>query len=209
VNGTFETSVVIPESATNAGRFEDVSTLSIEAAYEESETNLGHSTASTTVPLTISSPWNWLGAAAIVVVVIIAAIIIQQWWTREQSASVENVTNPTGWQASIGADMSAESLLNRARDVLGEEQPVLAAQLAYAALRTHLEAEDGGDGNQTHWEFYRQCQSRDKETLETLRNATEIYERVVFAADSVSDETAAPLLDQAEQLIDSGSTSGS
>jgi hypothetical protein len=204
-NGTFETTVIIPESVTSGNGFDSVTPALIEVVYETDDTNLGSSTASTTARLPIGVLGDWLTFAAIPALFIIAVGIVLSWWRRDPQSAGGEFDESAGWQASVGEDVAAESVLSRARDTLAEGQSVVAAQLVYAALRTHLESEYRGNSSQTHWEFYHRCEELDDDELATLRDATEVYERVVFAANAVTAESVESVLDRTEQLIDADS----
>jgi hypothetical protein len=204
-NGTFETTVIAPESVTSGGGFASVYTISIEAVYENDDANLGSSTGRATARLPVGSLWDWLPIAAIPALLVISVGMAWRWWRRDQRRSVEASDESTGWQASVAETASAESLLTQARNALAEDQSVVAVKLIYATLRTHLETEYGSHDAQTHWEFYRRCEVPDDDTLATLRDATEVYERVVFAAEAVSSEAVAPLLDRTERLVNTDS----
>jgi len=212
VNGTFETTIIAPDAALGGGYFESVSQLSVEATYEDTTANLERSSAETTAVFTTGPVWNWLAGLGLVVLIAAGAGGALLSWRRNhpEQAPGDAVEGTAGWQPSRSdQSVSVESLLEQARARIAAEEPVAAAQLAYAAIRAHLEAESGNVSVQTHWEFYRACQGAGADdTVAVLRDATELYERVVFASESVSEETIAPLLERIERVIEPTSTDG-
>ncbi|TKR25474.1 hypothetical protein [Natronomonas salsuginis] len=204
VNGTFETSLVVPESEIGSGASDSAATLSVGAAYQDERANLGASNAETAVILTTETLWGVLAGVGLFVLIAGGVGVTVLSWRRGQSDSFETFEEPAGWSDALVEDgRSSESLLESAYDTLAD-RPVIAAQLGYAALRTCLEAEYGGQSAQTHWEFYRACEaSADEEIVTTLRNVTELYERVVFASEPISAETVKPMLDRTERVVGS------
>lgn len=95
------------------------------------------------------------------------------------------------------------ALLNRAREQLQAGRPNDAVVTGYAAVRRSVEPE-GRAAHRTHWEFYRSFghEVSDEERITALRDLTEGYERVAYAAGQVQAATGEALLEAAGTLLE-------
>lgn len=206
-DGTFDTTVVVPEGTTDTGLFDGGSTLAVEATYQDAEANLESAEATTTTVLRSSVLWTWVGGAVLALVLVGAVLYGVARLRRDRTEPATGPGGSTAWTESLGSGgtdgQSVETLLDGARDCLEADQPARAAQLGYAAARAALEREYGGVPAQTHWEFYRQCRqaAADSDRVETLRRVTEAYERAAFASEALSSERIDALLGEIDSLV--------
>ncbi|SDG29287.1 DUF4129 domain-containing protein [Halorientalis regularis] len=209
-SGQFRTAMVVPTELLESGLSDAVTTLDVQAAYQGDGTNLESSTAGTTATITQAGSLLWIGGLVAGVFVLLGGYLGYRWWRRRgRNRAADRPTSIDGPTVGVaeGSDGSGESLLDMAREQLTAGRPDAAVELAYTGLRRDLERRSGIEESATHWEFYHQYRrDGDESSVETLRRATELYERAVFASRSVSADSAAEILDT---LDDIGSTSRS
>jgi hypothetical protein len=209
-NGSFATAVAVPDAVLDSGLFGGTVTVAISASYGDASSNLGPSEA--VVTRTVSAPGRpailgGLGAAFVVLVVGTLLARRVDWrsrWSLGRSSGPDDDGDTGRDTPAAFEDADPQSLLATARDALTSD-PDTAVRVGYAALRRRVERESGASGDgRTHWEFYRDCREAglDEATLTTLRSVTERYERVAYAADGVTAETARTTLEEVESLVD-------
>lgn len=84
----------------------------------------------------------------------------------------------------------AQTMLTAAKDALESDNPTAAVQIAYSGLRSALTEDVDASGDETHWEFYQQCQSSNIGSLSEVYEITATYEIATFASQSVSSQDA-------------------
>lgn len=96
----------------------------------------------------------------------------------------------------------AESLLERAQDQLAAGRPNDAVVAGYAAARQGLSTRP--EDQRTHWEFYREhaADGLDAAQIAALRELTEGYERVAYAAETLTADESERLLDAARSAVE-------
>jgi hypothetical protein len=201
MDGQFQTTLVIPPRLLDDGLFDDSTTVSIQAEYRTARSNIESAQASTTVSITHTSRLPVIGAVVIGGGILLIGGYLVYSRFRETDASSAERLGPGGtgqpaeqWQSL--ADSSEIEPLTEAQEALAANQPEVAVQYGYAAVRMQLERQTGLEAAKTPWEFYRAYREHDTSTEinETLRQATELYERAVFASETVPSPAAEELL---------------
>jgi hypothetical protein len=203
--GQFQTTVVVPETLLDGGLLDRSTTLSIRAVYANEQSNLLSSEATTTATLTRSPGPVLAGAVVLIVGIVLVggyAVYSRRGSTSDSQRGVPSPGSTGGSVLTGDADQAAvaeETLLSRAREELAAGRSNAAAQFAYAVVRRRSERAFGIGPTKTPWEFYSACQQHaDGDVDGVLRHATELYERAVFASESVSAETVREVLDRIE-----------
>lgn len=208
LNGSFATTVVVPKQVLESGLFEDTVTFAVEATYQNKLSNLGSSREQTTTHVVTGAPGGWIVGVLLLVVVFSSGYSLYRRWRQETGDQCKRAADLQDWNAvwdpTAGMNSgSNESLLKLAQEQLSDDRPNVAIQLGYAAVRRRLERQFNVDTSTTPWEFYRACRQDNPESdvLETLRQVTELYERAVFASESVSTEAVGGLLTSADEAV--------
>jgi len=205
-NGQFQTTVVVPAELLESGLGTSVTTLNVQAVYQGSGTNLEASTAETTSRISLEGILLWIGGLVAVALALVGGSLGYRWW-RRRSQGQETDRPTTIDEPAVGVtdgdSETGQSLVEIAREQLRTGQPDAAVELAYTGLRRELEHRAGIEDVATHWEFYHRFRrDGDKDSVEILRRATELYEQAVFASQSVSPDSAAEIL----ETLDDGGT---
>lgn len=191
----------------------------VTVAYDEAGTNLGPSTASTTVPgetgagggdgsggviaaladLASGYPGLVIGAVG---ALLLAAGGGRALWQRRESGDAGTPADPIAGAAGPGAAGAgrdpSQSHLERARELLATS-PNEAVKASYAAVRSGL---GGEDPVRTHWEFYNDRTAdlpADREAA--LRALTEFFERAAFAPQGLERSDAEAAVAEAERCL--------
>lgn len=194
----------------------------VTASYDEPRTNLGPSTASTTV-----APHGDVGdsrgpvgggsdaisdllrgypglALGVLGALVFAVGAVRAWWRRRDDESPASPgTAAEGGDAGTpgGAepDVAASRWhLERARELLATS-PDDAVRTGYAAVRAGL---GGDDPVRTHWEFYTdRTGDLPADRAAALRSVTEAFERAAFAPGGVDREAASAAIADAERCL--------
>lgn len=117
--------------------------------------------------------------------------------TPDQSSS----TQPTGSTATR-SQHQVHSMLSAAEDALVSGEHTTAVQIAYSGLRSTLTEDVDATGDETHWEFYHQCQSSDVEAIPEIYDITTTYEVATFASQSVSHQDAEDAVTAVSAIVD-------
>lgn len=204
--GQFRTTVVVPSELLESGLGSTVTVLNIRAVYQGSKTNLEASTAETTSIISQEGILLWVGGLVAVVLVLVGGYLGYRWWRRRSQGRETDRPTAIDEPAVRVTDSdggTSKPLLEIAREQLTAGRPDAAVELAYTGLRRELEHRAGIEDSATHWEFYhRYRRDGDEDSVEILRRATELYERAVFASQSVSPDSAAEIL----ETLDDGGT---
>lgn len=195
--GRFNTTVVVPSQAVTDG------STTIRVRFEGTGTNLSPSQSRATVTLTPSTsslPVVAFGGALFVVVLIGLATV--GWRSRlGRDSNVESPpSTPSAADRSNDADRpDAGRFLQIARQRLDAGDHHDAVRAVYAGARQGFSPGEI-DRRSTHWEFYRACRESDldADTLRTLRELTELYERVTYTEATVPAEEVDRLLTAVE-----------
>jgi len=198
-DGTFDGVVLVPSDL--AGGSE---TVTIAGEYAAEGTNLGPSTADVEVGVTTTS--GSIVPIAVGILVLLGVVGLLLWrrpWTRIRGerpgfGGTDDGAGTEGGELSIASeDGTTSKLVDLASQRFEAGDHGAAVQLGYAALRSRLAPAVEEADRQTHWEFYQSCRDAglDEGTRRTLRRTTEAYERIRFAADAPSKETAREILD--------------
>lgn len=202
-DGQFRTTVVVPDKLLASGLGDAATTLNVQAAYRGSGTNLRSSSASATALVTQAGILLWIGALVAGVLVLVGGFLGYRWWRRRSEGRdadrSRTIDEPT---VSVTGDdgRTPDSVLGMAREQLAAGRPDTAVELAYTGFRRDLEHRAGIDDAATHWEFYHRYRQDGAEDVETLRRATELYERAVFASQSVSSDAVAEVLEAMDEV---------
>ncbi|WP_324666128.1 hypothetical protein [Haloarcula sediminis] len=206
-NGTFGTTLSVPQSVGSTGVFESTLPIGIEFRYDGSATNLRSATAGATVTLPTLPLGLIAGAILAIVAVLAGGVLIGRKLLDRRSARVPDPAvdfdSPTGRRAD--SRVNSASLLDTARGYLDSQQTAAAARVGYVALRQQLSGDVGRTAGQTPWEFYRDCTDGDidETTQETLQRATELYEQARFrsSVESVSASAVEETLQEITSLV--------
>ena len=152
-----------------------------------------------------SVPW-WIAVGGLAIIVCLG--VMWRYIRRKTGVSNEPTVNSTGSKertpesATAEAVAASQSLLAAARDQLSSGHIEQAIQTAYLATRMRLSTSVEGSHALTHWELYERCHEKGlaDDKLEALRQVTEAYEQVTFAAQTVPSEKASRTLDAASTL---------
>ncbi len=212
-NGTFETTLSVPQSVGSTGIFESTHPIGIEFRYDGSATNLRSATTGATVMLP-TLPWGLVAGAVLAIVVVLAGgVFVGRKLLARRSERVPepavDIDSPTARRTEASVDSA--SLLATARGYLDAQQSEAAARVGYVALRQQLSADTGRTAGQTPWEFYRDCAQGDidETTRETLQRATELYERARFTSTaSVPADAVEDLLTELASMMGEPQSSG-
>jgi len=99
-----------------------------------------------------------------------------------------------------GAEPTRDEALDVARARLGNGDPAQAVEIGYGVVRRELG--NGTEDTQTHWEFYRDCESElPDEQVDALERLTEAYEQAAFAPRGPSRRTARAALEAASECL--------
>jgi hypothetical protein len=93
-------------------------------------------------------------------------------------------------------------MLSAAEDALVSGEHTTAVQIAYSGLRSTLTEDVDATGDETHWEFYHQCQSSDVEAIPEIYDITTTYEVATFASQSVSHQDAEDAVTAVSAIVD-------
>ncbi|WP_231186680.1 carboxypeptidase-like regulatory domain-containing protein [Haladaptatus sp. DYF46] len=109
---------------------------------------------------------------------------------------------PVADDSTPDAVVSARTFLDRARSARDAGEFETAVEMGYAATRNRFSGAIPSAAS-THWEFYNACREAGlgDETVSTIGDVTERYERAAFAANRVSRETATAVIDAASSLV--------
>ena len=202
--GRFQTNLEVSEDILKDGLGDDSTTLNIRAVYANEQSNIEQSNATATVVINQESQLPILSLLAVSVFVLLGgAFAVFSQWRNGDTADTPTAVNddtPTAGSWSDKADTANNSLIALSHKELEADRPEVAVQLGYAALRTQFEQRLGIEPTTTPWEFYRKCRQHDTdtETIEALRQITELYEQAVFASESVPTETIEAFLEDVE-----------
>ncbi len=198
-NGTFETTLTVPQSVGSTAVFESSLPIAIEFRYDGSATNLQSAQAGATVILP-TLPWGLIGGAMLAIIVVLAGGVVigrkllagRSQHVPDPAVDIDSLT-----AQRTGSRVDSTSLLDTARRYLDAQQSAAAARVAYIALRQQLSTDVGRSAGQTPWEFYRDCADSDidETTRETLQRATELYEQARF------NSTASIPADAVDELL--------
>lgn len=217
-DGSFETAVTVPSELVEQGLRTRTTPVDVTVVSPE-RGNLARTERATTVAVTTGNT-ALLVAGAMVAVLLVGGLARAVRRLRGTGAGTGTAAggrqeaddddgaraaddDSSGGDGSTGHPASA-TLVSAAGDLPGTD-PEQAVRVGYAALRRHLEEREvDAAGDRTHWEFYRDCRDADldEETLGALRDATEQYERAVYAADSLSSSAARETLAGIAALVD-------
>jgi hypothetical protein len=215
--GRFQQTLSVPNRVRSGGPLGGETTLSIQARFDGSGTNLGSADARESVSLIGSVDWRTPAGVVVLLVLVVGGVLA---YTRRPfgiGRSADGANEQTTLDRTLGAEErasiaeDAEALARFARSQLEAGQTESAIQAGYLAARRRLEARLGESTSETHWEFYQHCRDAaiDEESLNGLRRLTEHYERVAFAAESVGTETATDVLETMRRLVDETRAVGS
>jgi hypothetical protein len=116
--------------------------------------------------------------------------------------SINRVIDFTADDAMTDSSVSAMAFLDRARSAYDAGEFETAVEMGYGATRNRF-ASVVPTAASTHWEFYNACREADldDETVSTIGDVTQQYERAAFAANRVSRETATAVIEAASSLV--------
>lgn len=212
-NGSYRISAAIPAAllssngnTTFVARFNGRG-KNVESA-RASTTILGSSVESDSL-LPIPRRWLGLGIAGIGVLVALGGYLFLRSNDDEDEETVtddestpEPDSVPTTEETASDPSPSAMAFLDRARSARDDGEFERAVEMGYAATRNRF-ASVVPTTALTHWEFYNACQEADvgDETLSTIGDVTERYERAAFATNRVGRETATAVIDAVSSLV--------
>jgi len=188
-DGSFEASFVASDA-------DDGESLNVTVRFDATGSNLQSATATRSVTVTQAGLPLWLYGVGLAGVAVLGGLALFVWRRRSgEESDSDPVVEDSGASVedeSVRRPSDAEDLLAASRESVESDDPERAVRLAYAAMRASLD----GPSDVTHWEFYRNCAMNgyDTETVETLRELTEEYERARFAAGPVSPRVAEGLV---------------
>ncbi|MFB6184837.1 MAG: DUF4129 domain-containing protein [Haloarculaceae archaeon] len=208
--GTFTETFVVPDDVGTAGPFDSRAPVGVTLRYDADGTNLRPTAVSRTIAVPTQPVGLWaVGGLALLVVLAGGLIAGRRAMARFGGDATGAGASPTAdaferHGSSTSADVAPTTLLEAAGDRLAEGHSDAAARAAYVALRERLAGDVGRHDTRTPWEFYRACEQSDLDTdaLETLRRATELYERARFASESVTADAVDALLGEMTPLAD-------
>ncbi len=200
-NGTFETTVPIPESR------RDDATLLVGAAYGGGGTSLEAARAKARVELATAGE-SLLGTAALALgALLLLALALGGWylhrrdeeteeevlWTDESSDESDGtVDEPTA------ATEGSEHSLDRARELIERGETNSGVVTAYLAVRERLSRRGDVDRGRTHWEFYAEnVENVSADEADSLQDLTRAYERAAFAPGRLPESLARRVVDAA------------
>jgi hypothetical protein len=195
----------------------------VTAAYQEAGSNLGASTAETSLTddsvlaallaqLTpvIDDVWQLIRSNHLLSGVLLLGLFVNlviwsfalrsRWRSSPESPSESAPPERPAPETSAEApdDPSPDRLLDAARRQVGTN-PEAAVQAGYAAVRTEL---NGNRDSKTHWEFYQAMRPElPEERNSSLRSITESFERATFAAEGIDTQSAEKALEDAERCL--------
>lgn len=196
--GRYATTIEIPQSVRDSS---DATEITVR--FAANGTNFAPASASTTL---VSGGNSSLLVLVAITLVVIAAVATGGWWfwrrrtpTAQPATEQADQTTETAESTSTTLDRSqqATELLEQARTALENEDSGTAIELAYAAVRERLGAQQA----LTHWEFYhsnRDDLSPDEQV--ELEELTQAYEQAVFA-ETPEPNASDQIIDAAETLV--------
>ncbi|WP_340099011.1 DUF4129 domain-containing protein [Salinibaculum salinum] len=227
-SGQFNETVSIPQAIRSNT---EADTATLVASYATTETNLESAQATTAiriVPLQtggdsgnnglsglwaiLANPISW--AVGLVALAIAGVALVRARRDSDTDDGQSSGDEPTvvegGQDEPAPAPGTTEQLLSTARDRLEAGNLDTAVETAYAAVRSQSSAVIDIPPGQTHWEWYAAWNTADlnSETLDALRELTELYEQAAFAPDSIDDERARRALAHANEFLSAGMTGG-
>lgn len=200
-DGEFSSATTVPEDVTTE------ESLTVQARYNTSNTNLESSSARTNISKEVLSAalqqasratgpqiltqGRLIGLAFVGAVV---ALITAVWWIRREQPVSDEVSTEQSESTDASKASTRENkqqLIDIAQEKLhnGEHKP--AATLAYAAARYQLEPEVANGDSMTHWEWYQACADAGIEQLSQIETLVQSFEYVQFAPDSERTPEAA------------------
>lgn len=214
-NGTYRVSLVLPPSlvsadgnATFVARF-DGRGKNVESAHTATELAVSGADDG---PLD-STTRGWLVSLGVAALITLGGFFL---WRSDFGGGDADPDGPGGVatdadtvtesdDATTDPSVSAAAFLDRARSARDAGDFETAVEMGYAATRDRFDAVVPTAAS-THWEFYNACREADlaAETLSTIADVTERYERAAFAANRVSRETATAVIDAASTLVEDG-----
>jgi hypothetical protein len=199
-DGSFETSFVVSA--------DDGESLNVSVRFDATGSNLQSAAATQSVTVSGAGLPLWLYGVGLAGVVVLVGVVLFVWRRR---SGEEDEGEPIVEDAGVTVDddderrsPDVEHLLAASRESIETGDPERAVRLAYAAMRASLD----GPTDATHWEFYRDCAGNGyaSETVETLRELTEGYERAQYATGSVSSMEAEGLVSAVGSVTERSAT---
>ncbi|MFH5801200.1 carboxypeptidase-like regulatory domain-containing protein [Haladaptatus sp. CMAA 1911] len=218
-NGSYRVSTVLPAALlSSTGNTTFVARFNGRGKNVESaraSTTLLSSVAENDSLLPIPRRWLGLGIAGVGVFVALGGYFFvrsnddeSEEMAESNESTPEPDSAPTPEEPESDSSPSAMAFLDRARSARDEGEFERAVEMGYAATRDRF-ANLVPTTSLTHWEFYNACQEADvgDETLSTIGEVTERYERAAFATNRVSRETATAVIEAVSSLVDDDSDS--
>ncbi|KZN22518.1 hypothetical protein A4G99_20255 [Haladaptatus sp. R4] len=122
--------------------------------------------------------------------------------TVSPEAAIAADTTGDSIASDSDSDDPSDELAERANAALTAGDLNRAAELAYAAVRSHLETTTAVEPRLTHWEFYRACRAAniDEDERRGLETVTNAFERVSFTGTTVSSTLVSDAVRSAEKI---------
>ena len=216
-NGTYRSQLRVPPSVVHN---QSNGTVMLATNFGGGGTNLAASRTRTRVTLQLPGPNSvldreWLPlvlGGALAGLLLIGGVYVRRRGDSTESngegavspevAITADTTDDSTASDSDSDDDPSDELAERANAALTAGDLNRAAELAYAAVRSHLEATTAVEPRLTHWEFYRACATADidedeRRGLETVTNA---FERVSFTGNTVSSTLVGDAVRSAEKI---------
>lgn len=205
-NGTFATTVRVPDTVTSSGLFGGTTSARLNVTFSPAGGLLRPAQAGTTVIVETGSALPVVLGVAVVVIALGGIVYVGYGRAGSASPSTDDSDTsrePDPMEFASGAD--DEAVLAYARDQQSAGHTERAIRASYAAVRTHLDTRLADDRSATHWEFYAQCRDAGIEegTLDALSELTTLYERAVFADETVASEAGARAIEIAADCVES------
>lgn len=201
-NGTFETTISLPDDAASAGVLGGETQVSLEAVFEPGGGNLRPSRATATV--TVARGPALLGLAGVGLALVAVAGVAVVWVRREDTTPSTGGSEQNDRSSeTVATGRDPEWLLEHARTELEDGQPDSAVMASYAAVRQYFDQDLDTSISGTHWEFYRDCASADldEETVDRLGELTALYERATFSEETVPSQDAESAIASVKHLV--------
>lgn len=219
-NGTYRSQLRVPPNvASNRSNGKVV----LATNFGGGGTNLAASDAHQRVTLQLPGTDSVLGREWLPLVLggaLVGLLIVGGVYVRRRGDSAESVegattssgtavldddsTDSDGEPTSDSAERppTDELLSERANAAFAAGDLPRAAELAYAAVRSHLEATTTVEPRLTHWEFYRACMEEDidEDERSTLETVTTAFERASFSGASVPSALVEEAVRSAEEI---------
>ena len=135
--------------------------------------------------------------------------LVGVWWMRRNgAAAVDDAVDGPNPPSGVGGSAATEPTPANSRKLYAVAEQQLAADaydsavvLAYASVRRQLARLLGLSAGVTHRELARTYAAADREDSEAIKQLTQQYERVRYAADGVDESTAVRAVAAAERLL--------